>query len=89
MLVGMVVLLATGVVPAVVAGLTAAVAMVLLGVLRPDRAYRAVNWTTVVLVGAMIPVSTEMVQTGAAARQARWVGAAVGAAGPYARRSRS
>ena len=84
MLVGMVVLLATGVVPAVVAGLAAAVAMVLLGVLRPDQAYRAVNWTTVVLVGAMIPVSTAMVQTGAAALLARWLGDAVGEAGPYA-----
>ena len=83
-LVGMVVLLATGVVPAVVAGLLAAVAMVLLRVLRPDQAYRAINWTTVVLVGAMIPLSTAMVQTGAADLLARRLVAAVGDAGPYA-----
>ena len=83
-LVGMVVLLATGIVPAVVAGLAAAVAMVLLGVLRPEQAYRAVNWTTVVLVGAMIPVSTAMVQTGAADLLARQLVAVVGDAGPYA-----
>jgi di/tricarboxylate transporter len=83
-LVGMVVLLATGVVPAVVAGLVAAVAMVLLRVLRVEQAYRAVNWTTVVLVGAMIPVSTAMVQTGAAALLARGLVTVVGHAGPYA-----
>jgi di/tricarboxylate transporter len=83
-LVGMVVLLATGVVPAVVAGLAAAVAMVLLRVLRVEQAYRAVNWTTVVLVAAMIPVSTAMVQTGAADLLARHLVAAVGDAGPYA-----
>jgi di/tricarboxylate transporter len=83
-LAGMVVLLATGVVPAVVAGLLAAVAMVLLRVLRPEQAYRAVNWTTVVLVGAMIPVSTAMVQTGAADLLARQLVAAVGDAGPRA-----
>lgn len=83
-LVGMVVLLATGVVPAVVAGLLAAVAMVLLKVLRPEQAYRAVNWTTVVLVGAMIPVSTAMVQSGAPELLARQLVAAVGDAGPYA-----
>lgn len=83
-LVGMVVLLATGVVPAVVAGLLAAVAMVLLGVLRPEQAYRSINWTTVVLVGAMIPVSTAMVQTGAADLLASGLVAVVGGAGPYA-----
>ena len=83
-LVGMVVLLATGVVPAVVAGLLAAVAMVLLRVLRPEQAYRSVNWTTVVLVGAMIPVSTAMVQTGAADLLAAGLVAVVGGAGPYA-----
>lgn len=83
-LAGMVVLLATGVVPPVVAGLSAAVAMVLLRVLRPEQAYRAVDWTTVVLVGAMIPVSTAMVQTGAADLLATGLVAVVGGAGPYA-----
>lgn len=83
-LAAMVVLLATGLVPAVVAGLLAAVAVVLLGVLRPEQAYRAVDWTTVVLVAAMIPVSTAMVQTGAADLLAAGLVAVVGGAGPYA-----
>ena len=53
--------------PPAVAGLLAAGAIVLLRVLTVEQAYRAISWTTVILVGAMIPLSTAMVQTGAAA----------------------
>ena len=31
-----------------------------------EQAYRAINWTTVILVGAMIPLSTAMTKSGAA-----------------------
>lgn len=65
-LVAMVVLLATGLVPAAVAGLLAACALVLTGVLSPTQAYRSVSWTTVVLVGGMIPLSTAFTTTGTA-----------------------
>ena len=65
-LAGMVLLLATGVVPASVAGLLAAVAVVLSGVLTPTEAYRSVSWTTVVLIGGMIPLSTAFIETGTA-----------------------
>src|SRR5262245_35644750 len=51
-LVGMVLLLATGLVPSVIAGLSAACIMVLLRILTVEQAYRAINWTTVILVGA-------------------------------------
>ncbi len=80
----MVLLLATGAVPSVIAGLVAACAMVLLGVLTVDQAYRAVNWTTVILVGAMIPLSTAMEVTGAANLLAATLVHLVGGAGPYA-----
>jgi di/tricarboxylate transporter len=80
----MVILLATGVVPAVIAGLLAACAMILLGVLTVGQAYRAINWTTVILVGAMMPLSTAMVQSGAAAMMAEMLVRVVGDAGPYA-----
>jgi di/tricarboxylate transporter len=83
-LIAMVVLLATGAVPAVIAGLLAACAMVLLGVLTVGQAYRAINWTTVILVGAMMPLSTAMVQSGAAAMMAERLLRVVGDAGPYA-----
>ena len=42
--------------------------MVLLGVLTVEQAYRAINWTTVILIGAMTPLSTAMRQSGAAER---------------------
>src|SRR5262245_50828563 len=83
-LLAMVILLATGVVPPAVAGLGAACAAVLLGLLSVDQAYRAINWTTVILVGAMMPLSTAMSQSGAAARMADALVAVVGSAGPYA-----
>lgn len=65
-LLAMVVLLATGAVAPAVAGLLAAGAMVVLRVVDVQQAYRAISWTTVVLVGAMIPLSTALQKTGAA-----------------------
>ena len=62
----MVVLLATGAVPAAVAGLLAASAIVLLGLLTTEQAYRSVSWTTVLLVGGMMSLSVAMVESGAA-----------------------
>jgi di/tricarboxylate transporter len=83
-LVGLVILLATGAVPAVIAGLIAACAMILLRVLTVDQAYRSINWTTVILIGAMTPLSTAMSQSGAAAKMADALVEVVGNAGPHA-----
>jgi di/tricarboxylate transporter len=80
----MVILLVTGAVPAAVAGLLAACALVLLGTLTTEQAYRSVSWTTVVLVGGMISLSTAMVQTGAAEQLADDLVGLVGDAGPHA-----
>jgi di/tricarboxylate transporter len=49
-----------------IAGLIAAAAVILTGLLKVEEAYRAINWTTIILVGAMMPLSTAMFQTGAA-----------------------
>ncbi len=80
----MVVLLATGLVPAAVAGLLAACAVVLLGILTVEQMYRAINWTTVILVGALLPLSTAIDQSGAAALLANGLVDLVGDAGPRA-----
>ena len=80
---GMVVLLATGAVPPVVAGLLAAGALILLGVMGIEQAYRAISWTTVVLVAAMFPLSTALQQTGAAAKLAHGLVDVVGSSGGY------
>lgn len=83
-LAAMVILLATGAVPPAVAGLLAAGAMVLSGVLSMDQAFHGISWTTVVLVGGMIPLSTAMIQTGAAEKLAEGLVQVVGDAGPHA-----
>jgi di/tricarboxylate transporter len=83
-LLALVLLLATGVVPPVIAGLLGACAMILLRVLTVEQAYRSINWTTVILIGAMTPLSTAMSQTGAAAKMADALVGVVGNAGPYA-----
>jgi di/tricarboxylate transporter len=58
--------------------------MVLLRVLTVEQSYRAINWTTVILIGAMTPLSTAMSQSGAANLLADGLVRVVGDAGPYA-----
>lgn len=82
-LAAMVVLLATGLVPAAIAGLLAASAVVLTRVLTSTRAYRSVSWTTVVLVAGMIPLSTAFVSTGTADLIADMLLRIVGNASPH------
>jgi di/tricarboxylate transporter len=81
-LAAMVVLLATGLVPAAVAGLLAAGAFLLSGILNVEQLYRSINWTTVILVGAMMPLSVAIQQTGAAALLAQGLVDLVGDSGP-------
>ncbi len=78
---GMVLLLASGLVPAAVAGLLAVGAIILLKVLSVPQAYRGIAWTTVVLVAAMIPVSTAMQVSGAAGEVAERLVDIVGGGG--------
>jgi di/tricarboxylate transporter len=82
-LAGMVVLLVTGLVPPAVAGLLAAGALVVLRIVSMERAYRSITWTTVVLVAAMLPLSTAMFKTGAADQVAELLIRVVGGMGPY------
>jgi di/tricarboxylate transporter len=80
----MVILLTTGLVPAAMAGLLAAVAMILTGVLTVDQAHRSLSWTTLILVAGMIPLSTAITETGAADLLAGTIVGVVGGGGPYA-----
>lgn len=78
----LVVLLATGILPPAVAGLVSACLLILTGIVTVEQSYRAINWTTVILVGAMMPLSTAMVQSGAAQLVADYLVALTGDAGP-------
>ncbi|WP_410790852.1 SLC13 family permease [Kribbella sp. C-35] len=82
-LAAMIVLLATGLLPAAMAGLLAATAMVLARVVRPQQAYRAISWQIVVLIGALIPLSGAIQSSGGADRIAGLIVDAVGAGRPY------
>jgi di/tricarboxylate transporter len=79
----LVVLLATGAVPPAVAGLLAAGALILTRVITTTAAYQAINWSTVVLIGAMLPISTAMTTSGAAADLADSITSVVGDADPH------
>ena len=61
-----------------------AVAALLPVELTIEQAYRGISWTTVVLVAGMIPLSTAMTDTGAAAKLADVLVDIVGGSGPYA-----
>lgn len=63
-MVGMLVLLAFEVLPAVVAVLLAAVAMVLTGCLSMEDAYRNMNWQSLILLAGMLPMATALQKTG-------------------------
>ncbi|WCB94012.1 hypothetical protein DSM104299_02740 [Baekduia alba] len=82
-LVAMVAALAGGVLEPAVATLLAAGAMVLCRIVPIDRAYRAISWTTVVLIAAMIPVSTAIRTSGGADQIADAIIDVVGSGGPH------
>ncbi len=83
-LAAMVLLLITGIVPPAVAGLLAAGTLIILKVLSVEQAYRSINWTTVIMIGAMMPLSTAMYESGAAIMLGESLVRLVGDAGPYA-----
>lgn len=78
----MVLVLATGILPAPVGVLLAAMAVIAAGIISVPQAYRAIDWNTVILVASMIPLSTAMYRSGAAAQLADLLVAAVGGANP-------
>ncbi len=59
-------LAATGVLKISAGVLVAAVLLLLLGVLRPQDAYRSIDWSVVFLIAAFVPVGQAFVTTGAA-----------------------
>lgn len=63
----MVLAMVTNIMPSVTAVMLAAVLMIITGCLRNmEEAYNKINWESVVLIGAMLPMSTAFEKTGAA-----------------------
>ena len=61
--------------------LSGAVAMVLIGTLSMDQAYRAVDWRSLFLVAGMLPVGLALTKTGASAMLANGILSALGGSG--------
>jgi di/tricarboxylate transporter len=62
----MLLMMVTGLVPTVIAVLITALIMVLGGCVNMTEAYRAVNWESVILIAAMLPMSTALEISGGA-----------------------
>ena len=81
----MVALMAFNVVPAVLAVLMAAVGMILTGCFRnAEEAYKTINWESIVLIGAMLPMSLAIEKTGASTAISKALVEGLGSFGPMA-----
>lgn len=81
-LLGMVVLMAFNIAPAVAATLLAALVLVLTKCVSPEEAYRSISWQTVILIAAMLPMGAALEVTGGAALIANGLVATLGAFPP-------
>jgi di/tricarboxylate transporter len=83
-MVAVIILAATGLVATAEAMLVGALAMVLIGALTMDEAYQSVEWKSVFLVAAMLPVGLAMSKTGLATSIGQFFVAIIGGGGPVA-----
>ncbi|HRF48996.1 MAG TPA: SLC13 family permease [Anaerolineales bacterium] len=61
--IGMLVVMITGVLPVATTSVVAALALVLTGCLTIDEAYRAIDWRSIMLIAGMLPMSTALEKT--------------------------
>ena len=84
-MVGMIVCMAFNVIPSVIAVLIAASLMVLTGCLRNmEAAYKTINWESIVLIAAMLPVSMALEKTGTSIAISNLLVDSLGGFGPMA-----
>jgi len=84
-LLGMIVMLVFEWIPTVITVIIAGLLMVLSGSIRStDQAYRAVNWSIVILIACMLPMATALENTGGVAFIADSITDTLGGAGPIA-----
>lgn len=86
-MIGMIALMVFDFIPVapVTAVIMAALLMVITGCIRSvEAAYKTINWESIVLIAAMLPMSTALEKTGASAMVARLLADNLGEASPYA-----
>ncbi len=81
-LVAMLAAIASGLLPMVVAVMSAALALVATRCVRLEAVYRVVNWQSVVLIVGMLPLATALNKTGAADLAAGFLIGIIGQMGP-------
>ncbi len=73
-MIAMIAVMVLEIIPAVAAVLLAALLMVLTGCLRNmEEAYNSINWSSIVLIGSMIPMATAFEKTGVTAVISDWM----------------
>ncbi|MCS6780456.1 MAG: SLC13 family permease [Geminicoccaceae bacterium] len=75
-------LVTAGLLPAAIAFTLAVLVLLLFRVMEPDAAYRAIDWSVIVLLGAFMPVADALQATGAADLLAGLLGRATAGADP-------
>lgn len=84
-MIAMVAAMVINIVPPVIAVMIAAVAMILTGCFRNvEAAYKTINWESIVLFAAMIPMATAMEKTGASQMISGGIVNGLDSYGPYA-----
>jgi len=82
-MVSMVLLMVFDVVPAVTSVMMAAVGMILTGCFRnAEEAYKTIDWESIVLIGAMLPMSLAIENSGASAEISKGLVGGLGSFGP-------
>lgn len=80
---GMMLLMTFQILPTVQAVLLAAVAMVLMGCLSMEDAYSSMNWESIILIAAMLPMATALEKNGGVTFISNGLIESLGASGPY------
>lgn len=70
--------------PIAITALAGAALMAILGIVSPERTYRAVDWRTLVLIAGMYPLGSALQSSGAADAVGRILVGALGGLGPVA-----
>ena len=81
----MIISMTFNILPSVTSVLVAAVLMIITGCLRNmEEAYKNINWESIILIGAMLPMSLAFEKTGAASLISDHLVSSLGDLGPYA-----
>ena len=81
-LLAMIAAVVAGILPLDTASLAAALALILTGSIRAERAYRSIDGSMLILIGGMLPMATALEKTGAAAAIAGQLAALADVVGP-------